>query len=69
MLETTPPQPNALALMRRLSGQPVVAYSLALLMIALIAVFLGGLMIGRTPEYLGKRIRRREAVSNGRCES
>ena len=31
-----------------------------LLIISLVAVFLGGLMIGRTPEYLGKRIRRRE---------
>ena len=28
-----------------------------LLMLALIAVFLGGLMVSRTPEYLGKRIR------------
>jgi K+-transporting ATPase ATPase A chain len=27
-----------------------------MLMIALIAVFLGGLMVGRTPEYLGKKI-------------
>jgi K+-transporting ATPase ATPase A chain len=32
----------------------------ALLVVALIAVFLGGLMVGRTPEYLGKRVRRRE---------
>jgi potassium-transporting ATPase potassium-binding subunit len=32
----------------------------ALLVFALLAVFLGGLMIGRTPEYLGKRVRRRE---------
>lgn len=32
----------------------------ALIIVALIAVFLGGLMVGRTPEYLGKRIRRRE---------
>jgi K+-transporting ATPase ATPase A chain len=31
-----------------------------LLMIATITVFLAGLMIGRTPEYLGKRIGRRE---------
>ncbi len=31
-----------------------------LLIIVMLAVFLGGLMIGRTPEYLGKRIRRRE---------
>jgi K+-transporting ATPase ATPase A chain len=31
-----------------------------LLIISLLAVFLGGLMIGRTPEYLGKRVRRRE---------
>jgi len=28
----------------------------SLVMIALVAVFLGGLMIGRTPEYLGKKI-------------
>ena len=28
----------------------------SMVMIALVAVFLGGLMIGRTPEYLGKRI-------------
>src|SRR5208283_1732869 len=27
-----------------------------IIMIALVAVFLGGLMIGRTPEYLGKKI-------------
>src|SRR6202521_2105932 len=27
-----------------------------MVMIALMAVFLGGLMIGRTPEYLGKKI-------------
>jgi K+-transporting ATPase ATPase A chain len=27
-----------------------------MIMIALVAVFLGGLMIGRTPEYLGKKI-------------
>jgi K+-transporting ATPase KdpA subunit len=32
----------------------------ALLMLALLAVFLGGLMIGRTPEYLSKRIEARE---------
>jgi K+-transporting ATPase ATPase A chain len=31
-----------------------------LLMMALLAVFLGGLMIGRTPEYLRKRLRARE---------
>jgi K+-transporting ATPase ATPase A chain len=28
----------------------------SMLMIALVAVFLGGLMVGRTPEYLGKKI-------------
>lgn len=28
----------------------------SILMIALVAVFLGGLMVGRTPEYLGKKI-------------
>jgi K+-transporting ATPase ATPase A chain len=31
-----------------------------LLMIAMLAVFLGGLMTGRTPEYLRKRVRSRE---------
>jgi K+-transporting ATPase ATPase A chain len=29
----------------------------SMLMIALIAIFLGGLMVGRTPEYLGKKVR------------
>src|SRR5664279_3130002 len=31
-----------------------------LLIVAILAVFLGGLMIGRTPQYLGKYVRRRE---------
>ncbi|WP_127783617.1 potassium-transporting ATPase subunit KdpA [Rhodococcus sp. X156] len=31
-----------------------------LLVLAIIAVFVGGLLVGRTPEYLGKKIRRRE---------
>ncbi len=31
-----------------------------LLLFALIAVFLGGLMVGRTPEYLGKKIQAKE---------
>ena len=31
-----------------------------ILLMALIAVFLGGLMIGRTPEYLGKKIQAKE---------
>jgi len=31
-----------------------------LLLLALLAVFLSGLMVGRTPEYLGKRIEARE---------
>jgi len=31
-----------------------------LLMLALLAVFLGGLMVGRTPEYLRKRLQARE---------
>jgi K+-transporting ATPase ATPase A chain len=30
--------------------------------LVLLAVFLGGLMVGRTPEFLGKRVRRREAT-------
>jgi len=31
-----------------------------LLIYAIIAVFIGGLMIGRTPEFLGKKIQARE---------
>ncbi|RJK97571.1 potassium-transporting ATPase subunit KdpA [Vallicoccus soli] len=31
-----------------------------MLVLAVLAVFLGGLMVGRTPEYLGKKIGRRE---------
>ncbi|ADG97344.1 potassium-transporting ATPase, A subunit [Segniliparus rotundus DSM 44985] len=31
-----------------------------LLVLALIAVFVGGLLVGRTPEYLGKKVRQRE---------
>ncbi|HLI45275.1 MAG TPA: potassium-transporting ATPase subunit KdpA [Acidimicrobiales bacterium] len=31
-----------------------------LLLFAIVAVFLGGLMVGRTPEYLGKKIQARE---------
>ncbi|GAB2913007.1 potassium-transporting ATPase subunit KdpA [Rhodococcus aerolatus] len=31
-----------------------------ILVLAIIAVFVGGLLVGRTPEYLGKKIRRRE---------
>ncbi|MEU2006682.1 potassium-transporting ATPase subunit KdpA [Rhodococcus sp. NPDC019627] len=31
-----------------------------ILVLALIAVFVGGLLVGRTPEYLGKKLRRRE---------
>ena len=31
-----------------------------ILVLAVIAVFIGGLLVGRTPEYLGKKIRRRE---------
>ncbi|NAZ85436.1 potassium-transporting ATPase subunit KdpA [Kineococcus sp. T90] len=31
-----------------------------ILVLAVIAVFVGGLMVGRTPEYLGKKIRQRE---------
>jgi K+-transporting ATPase ATPase A chain len=32
----------------------------SMIMIALVGVFLGGLMVGRTPEYLGKRVGARE---------
>ncbi|WP_433291152.1 potassium-transporting ATPase subunit KdpA [Pseudonocardia sp. CA-142604] len=34
-----------------------------ILVIAVIAVFLAGLMVGRTPEYLGKKIGRREVTA------
>ena len=36
-----------------------------LLIFAIIAVFIGGLMIGRTPEYLGKKIQAREVKLAG----
>jgi potassium-transporting ATPase potassium-binding subunit len=36
-----------------------------ILIYAIIAVFIGGLMIGRTPEYLGKRIQAREVKLAG----
>jgi len=36
-----------------------------MLLYALIAVFIGGLMIGRTPEYLGKKIQAREVKLAG----
>ena len=34
-----------------------------ILMLAVIAVFLAGLMVGRTPEYLGKKLGRREVTA------
>ena len=36
-----------------------------MLIYAIIAVFIGGLMIGRTPEYLGKKIQAREVKLAG----
>jgi K+-transporting ATPase ATPase A chain len=36
-----------------------------ILLFAIIAVFIGGLMIGRTPEYLGKKIQAREVKLAG----
>ena len=36
-----------------------------ILLIAIIAVFIGGLMVGRTPEYLGKKIQAREVKLAG----
>src|SRR5271166_5881971 len=36
-----------------------------ILLFAIIAVFIGGLMIGRTPEYLGKKIKAREVKLAG----
>ena len=34
----------------------------SILVLAVVAVFLGGLMVGRTPEYLGKKLGRREVT-------
>ena len=34
----------------------------SILVVAIVAVFLAGLMVGRTPEYLGKRLGRREVT-------
>ena len=36
-----------------------------ILLFAIVAVFIGGLMIGRTPEYLGKKIQAREVKLAG----
>lgn len=36
-----------------------------ILLFAIIAIFIGGLMIGRTPEYLGKKIQKREVQLAG----
>ena len=36
----------------------------SLVMVALVGVFLGGLMVGRTPEYLGKTIGPRRRSSS-----
>ncbi len=36
-----------------------------ILLFAIVAVFIGGLMIGRTPEYLGKKIQAREVKLSG----
>ena len=36
-----------------------------ILIYAIIAVFIGGLMIGRTPEYLGKKIQAKEVKLAG----
>ena len=33
-----------------------------MIMFAIIAVFIAGLMVGRTPEYLGKKIERKEIM-------
>ena len=33
-----------------------------MIMFAVIAVFIAGLMVGRTPEYLGKKIERKEIM-------
>ncbi len=38
-----------------------------MLMFAIVAVFLGGLMVGRTPEYLGKKIESFEVKMAGLC--
>ena len=40
-----------------------------ILMFAIVTVFIGGLMVGRTPEYLGKKIQAREVKAAGDASS
>jgi K+-transporting ATPase ATPase A chain len=66
MIPATPRTHNNATFMYMMLGEVApggggsVLYSL--LIFALLAVFLGGLMVGRTSEFLGKRVRRRETT-------
>ena len=42
-------------------GRPRAGWAVLAVMVALVGIFMGGLMIGRTPEYLGKTIKAAEA--------
>jgi potassium-transporting ATPase potassium-binding subunit len=64
MIDSYQPHGAAVPLLNMLLGEVVFgglgAGVYSILMAALIGVFLRGLMVGRTPEYLGKRIGSRE---------
>jgi K+-transporting ATPase ATPase A chain len=64
MIDSYQPHSVAVPLLNMLLGEVVFgglgAGVYSIVMAALVGVFLGGLMVGRTPEYLGKRIGSRE---------
>lgn len=64
MLDSLSPLAGGIALFNLMLGESIfggIGVGLAsMLMFALLTVFLSGLMVGRTPEYLGKKIERQE---------
>ncbi|MFF1574386.1 potassium-transporting ATPase subunit KdpA [Leifsonia sp. NPDC058292] len=64
MLDSYSPLGGGMALLNMMIGEVapggVGAGLYGVLVIAIVAVFLAGLMVGRTPEYLGKKLRPRE---------
>ncbi len=64
MLDSYSPLGVLVAMANMMSGEAIIGGPgsglFGMLLFALLAVFLGGLMVGRTPEYLGKRIEARE---------
>ncbi len=67
MLDSFSPLGGLMALANLLLGEVVFggvgAGLYGMLMYVVLAVFLAGLMVGRTPEYLGKKIERREVIA------